>query len=393
MFSIGKIAKREIEYVLKTRSRRILLFVIPLVVYFFIPAIYSKQAVTDVPVAILDEDNTELSRAITRFVDASATMNVVFRAASFSEIKDMILKDEIKAAFYFPHGMTAKIKKGGSATAEVLINTQNIVYGNLIYKSASEILVTVSTAVSVKKLGAEGLPVIAGMNLAMPFRIIKRPLFNPNYDYMQYLAPGILTVLFQMIIMFAATSSVNREFSDKRNIEKLLKLSEGNYLNIFLGKALSYVVFSIFPAALILFVVFPVMGIAVYGNTALLFLYFMFFAFVSASLGLMISSIFIDNVLALDVAFFYNSPAFVFSGFTFPIWALPAYDRFYAQLIPYTHFIDGFLQLYQMDTPVKYALPSLLSLTVFAVVGFSVGIFAFRFQLKKQSINFSVGGK
>ena len=60
----------------------------------------------------------------------------------------------------------------------------------------------------------------------------------------------------------------------------------------------------------------------------------------NAMLGIMISTIFKNEAIAMDVSFVYNSPAFVFSGFTFPIMAMPAFNAWYAQLIPYTHFLS-----------------------------------------------------
>jgi ABC-2 type transport system permease protein len=384
--SILNIAKRELKFIFTTKSRIILLFIVPLVVYFFVTFIYSNQIIHNVPVAVYDADNTELTRTITRFADASASMEVVYRAKSMAELNELILNGDIEAAFYFPRNMTADIKRGGDSKANVLISSRNIVFGNLLFKAASEIIITVSSAILLKKFGADGMPIVQSMNLVMPFRMNKKALYNPNYNYMQYLAPGLLTVLLQMILMFAGTSAINLEFNEKKShkgILELLDIAKNKILNIIFGKALAYVTVAIFPALLILLIVFPTMGIIVYGNTFILFLYLMFFALVSVSLGLMLSSIFLENVMALDIAFFYNSPAFVFSGFTFPAWALPIYDQFYAQLIPYTQFIVGFLKLYQMNTPFHFILPHILILGIFLFVGIAGSYFALSYQVKK----------
>jgi len=384
--SILNIAKRELNFIFTTRSRIILLFIVPFVVYFFVTFIYSNQIIHNVPIAIYDADNTELTRAITRFADASASMEVVYRASSIEELNELILNGDVEGAFYFPSNMTADIKRGGSSKVNVMISSRNIVFGNLLYKAASEVVITVSSAILLKKFGADGMPIVQSMNLVMPFRMHKKALYNPNYNYMQYLAPGLLTVLFQMIIMFAGTSAINIEFNEKKSnkgIFELLGISKNKILNIILGKALAYVTVSIFPALLILLVVFPLLGIIIYGNIFILFLYLIYFAFVSVSLGLMLSSILLENAIALDIAFVYNSPAFVFSGFTFPAWALPIYDQYYAQIIPYTQFIIGFLKLYQMDTPIHFVFHNLLILTIFLFVGILGSYIALRFQIKK----------
>jgi ABC-2 type transport system permease protein len=384
--SILNIAKRELKFIFTTKSRIILLFAVPFVTYFFITFIYSNQVIHNIPIAIYDADNTELTRAITRFADASASMEVVYRASSVDELNELILNGDIEGAFYFPSNMTADIKRGGDSKVNIIISSRNIVFGNLLYKAASEVVITVSSAILLKKFGADGMPIVQSMNLVMPFRMHKKALYNPNYNYMQYLAPGLLTVLFQMIIMFAGTSAINIEFNEKKSnkgIFELLGMAKNKILNIILGKALAYVVVAIFPALLILLVVFPFMGIIIYGNIFILFFYLIYFAFVSVSLGLMLSSILLENAIALDIAFVYNSPAFVFSGFTFPAWALPIYDQYYAQIIPYTQFIVGFLKLYQMNTPIQFIFSNLFILTIFLFVGILGSYIALRFQIKK----------
>jgi ABC-2 type transport system permease protein len=82
-----------------------------------------------------------------------------------------------------------------------------------------------------------------------------------------------------------------------------------------------------------------------------------------------LSSIFEDQILSLDIAFFYNSPAFVFSGFTFPKFGMPAFDQFYAQLIPYTHFLGSFFKIYQMDVPTVYLKNDIYALLIFLAIG------------------------
>jgi len=97
---------------------------------------------------------------------------------------------------------------------------------------------------------------------------------------------------------------------------------------------------------------------------------FSVFLLVNIMLGLMLSATIDDQILALDIAFFYNSPAFVFSGFTFPMFGMPFFNSLYAQFIPYTHFLHAFFKVYQIGAPFGYIYPELLGLGIFLAVGF-----------------------
>jgi ABC-2 type transport system permease protein len=103
----------------------------------------------------------------------------------------------------------------------------------------------------------------------------------------------------------------------------------------------------------------------------------------NAMLGIMISTIFKNEAIAMDVSFVYNSPAFVFSGFTFPIMAMPAFDAWYAQLIPYTHFLHAFLKGMEMNTPFSFLVQPAINLLFFFLTGYIITICIFLFRNNK----------
>jgi ABC-2 type transport system permease protein len=48
---------------------------------------------------------------------------------------------------------------------------------------------------------------------------------------------------------------------------------------------------------------------------------------------------------------------------------MPAFNNFVAHILPYTYFLKAFLKLYQMNTPLHYAIPEFRALLIFALVG------------------------
>jgi len=97
----------------------------------------------------------------------------------------------------------------------------------------------------------------------------------------------------------------------------------------------------------------------------------------------MLSALFNKLLLVIDIALFFTSPAFVFSGFTFPRWAMPWYDQVYADIMPYTHFLDGFIKVYYMQLPLVYAKDEMIKLLLFIGVTFTITIIANQIQIKK----------
>jgi ABC-2 type transport system permease protein len=102
------------------------------------------------------------------------------------------------------------------------------------------------------------------------------------------------------------------------------------------------------------------------------------------SIGMLISVIVSDTMLATDIALFYTAPAFVFSGYTFPRWAMPWYDQYYAWVMPYSTFLDGFVKLYQMELPFRFAYFEMSVLILFVAVTFPIAFLFLKFKIRKE---------
>jgi ABC-2 type transport system permease protein len=87
-------------------------------------------------------------------------------------------------------------------------------------------------------------------------------------------------------------------------------------------------------------------------------------------------------MFATEIVLFYNIPAFIFSGLTFPLWAMPKAIAFYAQFILFTPFLSGFLKIYQVGAPLSYIFSDLLKLSIFLSVSLIVLSFSLRHHIK-----------
>ena len=368
-----RVIYREIWRILGDTSGRNLMIFIPVITFFFLGGIYIKGALRDIPVAVYDQDHTLLSRTVTRFIDASPLLKVQRMPTSEVSAEKLLLTEEAYAIFYIPKGFSAELEKGKSSKLPVLINGSNILHGNIIYSATSTIAMTLSGGALVKKLMEKGMKFDEAKNMVLPIKVHIRPLYNTTYNYLYYLVPGLITVLFFMLIFFVATRSINHEVNLKTYTE-LYETANKNILNIILGKAIGIYLLSLMILLFIFGTVFLVLGIPVQGNYFYIFILFTMAIFANIFLGMALSSLFTEEPFAMDLAFFYNSPAFVFSGFTFPIFGMPGLNATYAQLLPYTFFLKGFIKVYQMNTPFRYIIGELQTLGIFLLVGLTVSI-------------------
>lgn len=364
-----RVFKRDMLRLAQQKSIRNLFIIMPLVTFFLLGAIYFKGALREVPIAVYDNDNSALSRTYIRSLEASSTFKVSHYITSEDAIENTFTDHNVAGIFYIPKNFHKNVLKKAPVQIKVYTNSTNIVFGNLIYRSAVQITQLVSASVVVKRMAPLGINPSKISGTVLPIPVNTRALGNPQYNYSYYLIPGLSIVLLQMIVFMAASRAFNNEWS-QNTYHSLFTAAKGRISAMIFGKYLALSVYSFGLCAFVLAILFPVFSIPIYGHIgALAFLLFLLIS-TNIFLGFGVSLLFKKEVIALDLAIIYNSPAFVFSGFTFPIWAMPWFNAQYANMIPFTHFLTGFLKIYQLDAPIHFIWPEVWKLLVFVAVGF-----------------------
>ena len=383
---IIKIFIREILRLKSRPSAWVLVLVIPTLIFFYLGSIYEEGAIEYVDIAIKNEDHSKLSETIIQNIEASPKLNIIKFLNSGDDMESTFVNNpDIKGIYLIPKDFEKNIFRGEQSKLIVYTNSSNIVYGNLLYKEAATFINTVSAGINLKMFQAKGIPYKKAIKMVMPIKVITKPLFNPYYNYLYYLIPGITTALLQMIVFFMAARSLNSEHTNN-TYDELYQLSNQSIFNIIFGKLMTYTLIGFLVGLVIFSLIYPLFGIPLSENTLFFMVIIFIFSLVNAMLGMMISAIFKEEAIAMDMSFVYNSPAFVFSGFTFPMMAMPAFESWYAQLIPYTHFLKAFIKGFEMNTPFHYLYPQIINLMLFFLFGYIVTVVTLLISHKKMKL-------
>ena len=381
-----KVIRREFTRITDRKSLSTLYFIIPVILFALFSLIYMNELIRGVPIAIYDEDHSELSLLLTRYAGSASSMKITTYVNSMDELKSEFRKGNIKGAFYFPKDMEKKVKAGKQANVSLFINASNIIISNYLLNDGTKIIKTVSGGVLLKKLRSAGLMEDQAMDIISPIKIESMVLYNPNYSYANYLVPGLTTFSYLMIIMVASVLLISSEFTHN-TFPELLELSHKKVSIIILGKSLPHLIIHTVNLIILIGIIFPLFNITINSFAFGLILFLIFFAIVVFAMGFMISSLFHNQMFATELALFIVTPAFIFSGLTYPLWAMPGIYRFVAALIPYTHFLSGFVKLSIMNVPFRYIVPEIFYLLIFLVVAVGVTIIALKHHIKKAQTN------
>jgi ABC-2 type transport system permease protein len=328
-------------------------------------------------------DHSMVSRLLIQQVASTRSMRIEKYLNSVDEIKEEMLKGNIHGAFVLPKDTEKDVKNGKPVYLAIYKNSTNLIISNMLLRDAATIAKMGSSEILRRKLRLGGLSEEQAMNTLNPVRVSSSSLFNPGYNYLVYLIPGLLPVLLQMIIMIVAALTFNQIQSEGK-LPDLYKLANYNVFNIIFGKSIPHILINFATGLGIIGIIFVYAEIPIQGSFLFLCFIMLFFVATSFFMGFMLSTVFKDPFMSTEAVIMICTPAFIFSGYTFPLWAMTPIHQGLSYIFPYTHYMNAFFKVNQFDAPIRYALPDIMYMAILAAV--LILISAVFMQLKKKKL-------
>lgn len=331
----------------------------PVLYGFFYPWPYSQQAVTRVPVAVVDLDHSSLSRQITRFAAANPRIDVRWVTGDVQQAQQALWRGEIEGFVVLPADLKRQVVRGSPATVTVEGDGAYALLNKAVLYGFAEAVGTVSAGVEIKKLQAAGQGARQAAASRSPINTQMVPLFNPTEGYGSYVVPAVALLIIQQTLLMGAAllagtwAETGAHRADVRTwLGRLLGLATLGLLSglFYVGWVFEW---QDFPR-----------GGNPWGAVALLALY----APAISALGLLLGVWFRDRERAMQVLLLTALPMAFLSGFSWPAETLPAPLQALRWLIPSTSGIQASLRLNQMGASLVDVLPQLLTLGALALV-------------------------
>ncbi len=331
----------------------------PVLYGFFYPWPYSQQAVTRVPVAVVDLDHSSLSRQITRFAAANPRIDVRWVTGDVQQAQQALWRGEIEGFAVLPADLKRQVVRGSPATVTVEGDGAYALLNKAVLYGFAEAVGTVSAGVEIKKLQAAGQGARQATASRSPINTQMVPLFNPTEGYGSYVVPAVALLIIQQTLLMGAAllagtwAETGAHRANARTwLGRILGLSTLGMLSglFYVGWVFEW---QDFPR-----------GGNPWGAVVLLALY----APAISALGLLLGVWFRDRERAMQVLLLTALPMAFLSGFSWPAETLPAPLQALRWLIPSTSGIQASLRLNQMGASLADVLPQLLTLGALALV-------------------------
>lgn len=346
----------------------LLLVVFPLAASGLFLALLASGLPADLPITVVDEDRSGLSRELTRRIDATASLRVASSWGSPSDGARAVRTGAAYALVSIPPGFERDVLRGNPPTVVVDYNAQYLLPGSLVRRDARAAAATLAVEIEREARRARGAP--AG-TVAEPVRVEAHTLFNPQLNYAHFLLPALLPAMLQIFVLLHAVGLVGRELRDGTAAEWLAAAGGRPWLALIGKLALPACWFFLVAVAMLVAVRIGV-GTPVRGGWALILLGSACLVAACQGVGTMLVAWTANLRLASSLAAFYAGVAFAFVGVTFPLSGMPSIARAWSALLPLTDYLSLVIEQAMRGAPAAESLPELARLALFVVAPFAI---------------------
>ena len=340
---------------------------LPLVAFLFFGVIFREGAPRNLPVAVVDNDHSELSRQLVQMFDATATSEVAYMPASMDEAEELMYRGKVEAIVLIPREFEKSILSLSPTEVVAYISGMNISVNGLLNKDLQTVVSTFSAGVEIQMLMKNGLSEKMAYAQMMPVSFDCHVLFNPYINYAYYLVPSFMPMMLMIFALVATIFVIGIELKEKTAGE-WMRVSGGSVLAALIGKLLPTTVMMSAMCLLMDTIMYKWIGVPMAGSHLLLLAGSLLFILAYQSLGVLFIKMLCNLRLALSIGGGYSVLAFTFSGLTFPLMAMSWPMRWFSKIFPFTYYTDLFLDQAMRGAPAVYSLKYLACIAMFVIL-------------------------
>jgi ABC-2 type transport system permease protein len=325
----------------------ILAFVLPLLLLVFFGYAITWD-VEDLPLAVVDEDGTQVTRELTDVLQATGDFRIIHRPESRQVADQLLIRNSVRGVLVIPPGFTVRLQGGRAAEIQMLVDGSD----------ANTATIALNTADAILGRFARNA-VLQGRSANLPVRAEPRIWYNPTLESRNMIVPGL----------------------ERGTMEQLASTPVAR-VEVVLGKLLPYLLIGLFDVAVTVTAGMILFGTPLNGSVLELAVYTLLFLTGALGLGIFISAAVKSQVLATQIAMVATYlPAVLLSGFLFEITSMPAVLQGVTYLIPARYFITVTRGIFLKGVGVEVLWAQGLFMAAFAALGLGLATRVFRKEL------------
>jgi ABC-2 type transport system permease protein len=282
------------------------------------------------PAALLDRDNSHISRSIIRALETSTYLDIRYQPTSEAKAEALMASGKINFIIEIPENLAADIGAGRQPQILIVAEATDPSAASGALSAIDRIL---QNGLRREMTGA--LSPFAGR--APPVEVVVHARYNPAGITAYNIVPGLLGVIISMTMTLMTAVALTRE-TERGTMENLLAMP-ARPIEIMIGKILPYVFVGYVQTFVVLIAAGRVFHIPMNGSLGLFFGVTTVYIVVNLTIGFVFSTIARSQMQAMQMTFFLLLPQILLSGFMFPFRGMPGWAQVIGEALPATHYI------------------------------------------------------
>jgi ABC-2 type transport system permease protein len=370
---IGGAFAAEWRRVLALRGAFILLVIGPLVYGIYYPQPYLNQILRKIPIAVVDNDLSELSRRIVETLDASGAVSVAIRTNALPQARAALDRGEAFAVVGIPPGTERDVLKGTTVHVPVYADATYLFIFRTIGSGIAVAVSTLSSELAAGGARTDGSLVKATLASSSPADILLQPVFNPVGGYASYIVPAAFVLILQQMLLIGASMLT------------VIALAQpaGGALATVLGRGVAHLTIYL-PALALYFIVLPrFYGFSTLGQPLQLFALTSLFVLATSFMGQAAGAWFKHPETPTLIFLGTSLPQLFVTGFSWPREAIPESVHPVGYIFPSDFAIDGMVRIDQVGASLWEVARDWRGLWCLAVIYFTLAVIS-AFLVKRR---------
>ncbi len=340
----------------------------PVATFLLIIWLFSDGVVKDLPVAIVDLDQSAFSLRVARLIDATRVCKVKYRKNSILEAKKIMDAGKIDAFVVLPANLEKKILSSDYPSIAVYINNTYVGRAGALKSGLYTILSTISAGVKVQVAIKKGQTPEQAIDQARPVNANIQLLFNPYGNYAYFLVLGLLPLLSIVFIFLGSVYTLGMEFKEG-TANDLMTKAENKIFTALSGKMIPYTFLFFLNMLMMDILMIKTLGTPLRGSLALILASEILLIISYQLLAILFVKLTANLRLSLSLGSAYTMMALTFSGLTFPLMSMPLTARLFSYIFPFTSWLHIFMSQTLKGEPAAETFYSFLAFIPFILAG------------------------
>ncbi len=337
LINIWRIAMREMKILRKNPIYLCCMLVFPLLTMLFFTSLLDEGLPQEMPVGVVDLDNTTTSRALIRRLDGFQSSHVVAHYPSVAAARHAMQENEIYGFLYIPKCTTDNLLSARRPKVSFYYSNVSIAAGSLVMKDLKTIATLGSAAVGQATMRAKGFTDKQIQTFLQPIRIDLHQVANPWSNYNMYLSTVFVPGVMMLFMFLISAYSLGMELKMERGKELLAK-ADGNIVVAILGKYLPQALVFLVLIFFYEFYIYNVLHFTHAGGLWTIVLLAVLQVFASIGFGIFIFGLLPSLRMSMSICSLWGVLSFSLAGSAFPVMGMDSPIQALTWLFPLRHY-------------------------------------------------------